>query len=272
MTSATTLTSKAFAPGLFAGEVAIVTGGGSGIGLATVRELGALGARVAICGRKRERLDAAVAELTTAGLDVFADVCDIRQPEQVAAFVDAVMARFGRIDVLVNNAGGQFPMAAEALEPKGWDAVIRNNLNGTFYMTTAVARRAMIPAKSGRIVMVTANAKRGFPGMVHTGAARAAVENMVRTLSIEWATYKIRVNAVAPGTVISSGTAQYPPELLEASRLRSPMKRFGTEAEIATSIVFMASSLTAWVTGQVFRIDGGSSLFGDNWIIPDPPK
>ena len=131
MTSATTLTSKAFAPGLFAGEVAIVTGGGSGIGLATVRELGALGARVAICGRKRERLDAAVAELTTAGLDVFADVCDIRQPEQVAAFVDAVMARFGRIDVLVNNAahpGSDQTVANMTLD--NWNATLATTLTG----------------------------------------------------------------------------------------------------------------------------------------------
>jgi len=261
--------STGYAPGLLAGEVAVITGGGSGIGLATARQFAALGARLAICGRKRDKLDAALASLP--GVDVLAEVCDIRQPEQVAALVDAVHARFGRIDILINNAGGQFPMAAEALEPKGWDAVIRNNLNGTFYMTSAVARRAMIPQKSGRIVMVTANAKRGFPGMVHTGAARAAVENMVRTLAVEWAQYRIRVNAIAPGTIKSSGTAQYPPELLEASRQRSPMKRFGSEDEVADSIVFLASRLSSFATGQVWRLDGGASVWGDNWIIPDRP-
>ena len=156
-----------YAPGLFAGKVALITGGGSGIGLATARELGYLGARVAICGRKAEKIEAARGVLRADGLaddDVLGATCDIREPDQIAAFVGAVLARFGRIDVLVNNAGGQFPSPAEHLSARGWEAVIRNNLNGTFFMTREVGARAMIPQKSGRIVNITAWWRAASPG------------------------------------------------------------------------------------------------------------
>ena len=139
-----------------------------------------------------------------------------------------MLERFGRVDVLVNNAGGQFPTTAEQLTPRGFEAVMRNNLNGTFYMTREVAVRAMIPRARGRIVNVIANIARGFPGMVHTGAARAGVENMTKTLAVEWAQFDIRVNAVAPGIIQSSGIAQYPPELVQAASARTPQKRIGT--------------------------------------------
>src|ERR1035437_3142385 len=135
-----------FAPGLFAGQVALVTGGGSGIGLATARELRKLGGRVAICGRKADKLEAALEVLRCDGAaeaDVLGSPCDIREPEQIEAFVGQVLAKMGRIDVLVNNAGGQFPSPASAMTPRGWEAVIRNNLNGTFFMTREVATRAM---------------------------------------------------------------------------------------------------------------------------------
>ena len=160
--------------------------------------------------------------------------CDIREPDQVAAFVGSVLERFGRVDVLVNNAGGQFPSPAELLSTRGWEAVIRNNLNGTFFMTREVATRAMIPQQRGRIVMVTAAVARGFPGMAHTGAARAGVENLTRSLAVEWAQHGIKVNAVAPGNNIrSSGTAQYGDELLELARKATPLKRLGTPEEVA---------------------------------------
>ena len=264
-----------FRDGLFSGQVAVVTGGGSGIGLATAEELLSLGASVAICGRNAAKIDAAVAELVGKGHAaerVYGASCDIREPEAVSAFVSAVIARFGRVDVLVNNAGGQFPSPAESLSPKGWDAVIRNNLNGTFYMTREVATRAMIPHKSGRIVNVTAMVVRGFPGMSHTGAARAGVENLTRTLAIEWAQHGLRVNAVAPGNNIrSSGTAQYGEEMLELTRKATPLKRLGTPAEIARVIVFLASRANDFVTGQVWGADGGQPLWGDIWTIPDLP-
>jgi citronellol/citronellal dehydrogenase len=262
-----------FRQGLFDGQVAIVTGGGSGIGLTTALALGELGAKVAICGRKREKLDAGEKALRDRGIEVLADVCDIREVDQIEAFASRVKTELGTASVLVNNAGGQFPTTAEMVSPRGWEAVVRNNLNGTFFMTQAVATKHMIPARRGRIVNVIANIARGFPGMVHTGAARAGVENMTKTLAIEWAQHNLQVNAIAPGIIRTTGTDQYPPELIEASRQRTPMKRVGTAGEVAQLIVYMASDAAYFVTGECWYIDGGAHLWGDNWIIPDdePP-
>ncbi len=260
-----------FREGLFEGQVVLITGGATGIGFDVARETGRLGAKVAICGRRQERLDAAVAKLTADGITALGLPCDIRQPDQVTALVDQVNAQLGPISVLVNNAGGQFPTTAEALSPKGFEAVVRNNLLGTWTMTHAVATRAMIPQKRGRIVNVIANVARGFPGMVHTGAARAGVENMTKTLSIEWAQHGLRVNAVAPGVIRTTGTEQYPPELLEMSRKATPLKRLGTSEEVAHLITYLSSRVADFITGQTFYIDGGASLWGDTWMIPDVP-
>ncbi|MCA9603094.1 MAG: SDR family oxidoreductase, partial [Myxococcales bacterium] len=169
----------------------------------------------------------------------------------------------------VNNAGGQFPVQAEHLSPKGFEAVVRNNLLGTWNMTHAVATRAMIPQKRGRIVNITAEVSGGFPGMAHTGAARAGVENLTKTLAVEWAVHGVRVNAVAPGVIRTTGTAQYPPELLEMSRVSTPLKRLGSAAEVSHLICYLASRYADFVTGQVFTIDGGRSLWGETWGIPD---
>lgn len=259
---------------LFRDQVAIITGGGSGIGLVTARELASLGARVAICGRTPAKIEAALDALQADGAPsdaVHGARCDIREPDLVDAFVDGVLERFGRVDILVNNAGGQFPAPAVSITPRGFEAVIRNNLLGTFNMARTVAVKAMIPQGRGRIVNVTAMVVRGFPGMSHTGAARAGVENLTRTLAIEWAEHGVRVNAVAPGNNIqSSGTAQYGDEMMEIARRATPLKRLGLPEEIARVIVFLASSANDFVTGQVWGVDGGQPLWGDIWPIGEP--
>jgi citronellol/citronellal dehydrogenase len=258
-----------FRPGLFTGHVAIVTGGGSGIGLAIARTLCELGASVAIAGRDASKLQNAKARLAARGWTVHAGVCDIREVEQVASFVADVRAELGEVSVLVNNAGGQFPTPAELLSPRGWDAVIRNNLNGTFYVTREVAVASMIPQRRGRIVNITANVARGFPGMVHTGAARAGVENMTKTLAVEWSQHGIGINSIAPGIIRSSGTDRYPEELVEMSRQRTPCKRLGTPEEVAELCAYLASEAASFVTGETWYIDGGAHLWGDTWILPD---
>lgn len=248
--------------GLFEGEVAIVTGGATGIGYATALELGQLGAKIAICGRRPEVLEEGAGKLKAAGIEVFHQPCDTREVEKVDAYVKAVKERFGRIDLLVNNAGGQFPIAAEALSTRGFEAVVRNNLFGTWNFVSAVAREAFIPQKRGRVVNIIANIARGFPGMVHTGAARAGVENLTKTLAVEWAQHGIRVNAVAPGVIKTSGTDQYPPEIMKRA-LRMPMRRFGNADEVAELVIYLLTRAADYVTGQTVYIDGGQSLWGD---------
>ena len=260
-----------FAPGLLAGRVALVTGGGTGIGLAIAKKIAALGGKVAIASRKQENLDAgckAIAEVAASDV-VFAKACDTREVVQVDALVDAVKEKFGRIDVLVNNAGGQFPTAAENLSPRGWEAVVRNNLNGTWFVTHAVATKCMIPQKNGRIVNIIAQMWRGFPGMVHTGAARAGVDNMTKTLAVEWARFGIRVNAIAPGVIKSSGTDQYPEFLLQRAVAATPVRRTGTPEEVARLTAVLASDAFDFVTGETWYIDGGQKLWGDVWQVLD---
>jgi citronellol/citronellal dehydrogenase len=269
---------RVFAPGILADQVAIITGGGSGIGLATAIEMARLGARIAICGRTPEKLEvarqaiaAAVNEADQRGHAdgrVHAAPCDIREPEQVAAFVGGVVERFGQIDHLISNAGGQFPSPAQLITSNGFTAVVKNNLIGTFHMIREVATRSMIPRRRGRIVNVIANIYRGFPGMAHTGAARAGVENLTMSLAVEWAQFGILVNAVAPGVIQSTGTKQYPPALLERAISKVPLKRIGTIEEVAASIVFLTSPAAQFISGATLRIDGAQSLWGDIWEIP----
>jgi citronellol/citronellal dehydrogenase len=259
-----------FEKGLFDGHVCVVTGGGTGIGKSVAEQFLALGGRVALLGRREEIVRATALELDPSGARARAWRCDIRDTEQVSATVTTIVADLGAIDVLVNNAGGQFPSAAEAISTKGFEAVVRNNLVGTFTMTREVAVQSMIPRRRGAIVNVIANIERGFPGMSHTGAARAGVENLTRTLAVEWAGHGIRVNAVAPGLIASSGTAQYPPELMDQMRRATPFKRLGTVAETTSPIVYLASPAASFISGATLYVDGAARLWGETWPLPDP--
>ncbi|MBI4577476.1 MAG: SDR family oxidoreductase [Planctomycetes bacterium] len=259
-----------FAPGLFEGRTCVVTGGGTGIGLATARGLVTLGARVALLGRRLEVVERAARTLDPEGGRALALRCDTREPPSCEEAVLRVRETLGPIRVLVNNAGGQFPSSAEALSPRGFEAVVRNNLLGTWNMTREVATRSMIPDGGGAIVNVTANVERGFPGMVHTGSARAGVENMTRTLAVEWVRHRIRVNAVAPGSIRTEGLAQYPEAGIEFVRRATPMKRLGTPEEVAWALIFLCSDAASFITGATLAVDGAQRLWGETWPIPDP--
>jgi citronellol/citronellal dehydrogenase len=247
-----------FAPGLYAGQVVLVTGGGSGIGRCTAHELAALGAAVAIVGRKAEKLDSVRAEIEAAGGVCSTHVCDIREEETVRATVADVLARHGRIDGLVNNAGGQFPAALEAISAKGWDTVVRNNLTGGFLMARECYTQWMA-AHGGAVVNIIADIWGGMPGMGHSGAARAGMLNFTETAALEWA--PVRFNAVAPGWIASNGLDQYPPSMTETFRGLSklvPLQRLGTESEVSAAIVFQLSPAAAFVSGACLRVDGAA--------------
>jgi citronellol/citronellal dehydrogenase len=245
---------SAFREGLFAGQVAIVTGGGSGIGRCTAHELAALGARVALVGRKEDRLKAVAAEI---GGNAKTYACDIREEEAVAKTVSNVLADFGRIDCLVNNAGGQFAAPLEKISAKGWETVVRTNLTGGFLVARECYTQWMKAAASGAIVNMIADMWHGMPGMGHSGAARAGMLNFTETAALEWA--PIRVNAVAPGWIASSGLDHYPPEMREHIRAlpkRVPLGRLGTESEVSAAIVFLLSPAAAFISGSCLRVDG----------------
>ncbi len=249
-----------FRPGLFAGRVAVVTGGGSGIGRCTAHELAALGARIALVGRKQEKLDKVVAEIAEAGGEAMGFACDIREEASVQQVVSAILARFGRIDHLVNNAGGQFSAPLESISQKGWDTVVRTNLTGGFVMARECYTQWM-KAHGGSIVNIVADMWMGMPMMGHSGAARAGMVNFTETAAFEWSRSNVRVNAVAPGWIASSGMDQYPPEMgarIRALKDIAPLGRMGTESETASAIVFLLSDGAAYISGTTLRVDGAA--------------
>jgi citronellol/citronellal dehydrogenase len=243
-----------FRQGLFQGQVALVTGAGSGIGRCTAHELAALGARVALVGRKEDKLKAVAAEIG-AGAKTYA--CDIREEEAVARTVSNALADFGRIDCLVNNAGGQFASPLEKISAKGWETVVRTNLTGGFLVARECYTQCMKAAGAGAIVNMIADMWNGMPNMGHSGAARAGMLNFTETAALEWA--PIRVNAIAPGWIASSGLDHYPPEMAEHIRQlpkRVPLGRLGTESEVSAAIVFLLSPAAAFISGSCLRVDG----------------
>ena len=256
---------------LFADQVIIVTGGGTGIGRCIAHELASLGATVALGSRKPEQPEAVKAEIEAAGGKAFAGICNIRERESVYDFVKAVLDTYGRIDGLVNNGGGQFMSPAQMISPKGWQAVIDTNLTGTWNMTQIVMAEAM-EANGGAVVSIVMEHSRGFPTMAHSAAARAGVENLTKTLAVEWARLGIRLNAVAPGYIQSSGLDHYPEEIqamMPEFAKAVPAKRFGSESEVAGLVTFLLSPAANYITGQTIWIDGGTSLWGSPFPIDD---
>ncbi|MCZ7657528.1 MAG: SDR family oxidoreductase [Xanthobacteraceae bacterium] len=247
-----------FRADLFAGRAGIVTGAGSGLGRCTAHELAALGARVALVGRDSGKLEAVAREIAGSGGTAHVFDCDIREEERVRDVVQAALRDFGRLDFLVNNAGGQFAAPLEKISARGWDAVVRTNLTGGFLMARECYVQHM-KAHGGAIVNMIADMWMGMPGMGHSGAARAGMLNFTETAALEWA--PVRVNAIAPGWIASSGLDRYPPEM--AAHIRAlpgkvPLGRLGTESEVSAAIVFLLSPAAAFISGACLRVDGAA--------------
>ncbi|MEU6084436.1 SDR family oxidoreductase [Streptomyces sp. NPDC047108] len=249
--------------------MALITGGGTGIGRATALDLAAAGASVVVCGRRAGPLEEtrqAVAEL---GGSCLAVPADIRDDEQVTDVVGRALKAYGRIDVLVNNAGGQFSAPAEEISPKGWRAVHRLAVDATWAVTREVARRAMIPQRSGVVVFIGFSPRRGIPGFAHAAAARAAVENLAAGLSQEWSRYGIRSVCVAPGTIATEGLAENYSEADRQSWDRSvPLGRFGRPEDVSGVIAFLASPAASYITGTTVVVDGGADAWGAGQPVP----
>ncbi|MCP5284306.1 MAG: SDR family oxidoreductase [Burkholderiaceae bacterium] len=259
-----------FRPGLFAGQVHWVTGGGSGIGRCVAHELASLGATVLISGRSQDKLDRVAAEIRDDGGLVDTRAFDIRDEDAVKAAVASVVAARGPITGLVNNAGGQFPASMAAISKRGFDAVVANNLTGGFLMMREVFNQAMAQ-HGGAIVNMTADFRNGMPGMAHSGAARAGMSNLTQTAAYEWAHAGVRVNAVAPGWIASSGMDTYGgamKALIPRLKEHVPLRRMGVEAEVSAAIVFLLTPAAAFINGVTLQIDGAASLGSEIFPIP----
>ncbi|MEO7547885.1 MAG: SDR family oxidoreductase, partial [Ramlibacter sp.] len=263
-----------FAPGVFAGKHVVVTGGGSGIGRCTAHELAALGAHVVLIGRKLEKLHDVAGEIAADGGRASFHACDIRDEEAVKSVVQAIIGTLGRIDGLVNNAGGQYIAPLETIGAKGWDAVIATNLTGGFLMARECYLQSM-QANGGAIVNIVADMWGSMPNMGHSGAARAGMVSFTETAAAEWARSGVRVNAVAPGYIASSGMDHYPSEvgpMLREMRKTVPLGRFGTEAEASAAVVFLLSPAAAFVSGEVLRVDGARPQVRMGWPMKAPTE
>lgn len=252
--------------GLLAGQVVLVSGGGSGMGKAMAYLCARLGAQVVICGRKGDRLAAVVQGIRRlVGAEVATHAMTIREPEAVAAMIGDVFDRFGRLDCLVNNAGGQFAQDAIDFSRKGWLAVIDTNLNGTWWMMQEAAKQWRERGMPGNIISIVAHTDRGMPQAAHTCAARAGVIALTRTVSVEWAPFNIRVNCVAPGTIETDGFEVYPPEALKRFHEANPMMTLGDAWDVAEGVVYLAAPSGKFITGETLTIDGGMQNWGVVW-------
>lgn len=263
-----------FRPGLFDDRSMIVTGGGSGIGRCIAHELASLGAHVAITGRRIERLESVKAEIEGLGGLASSHAFDIRDEDAVVAAIDEIVARHGPITGLVNNAGGQYPSPVEELSVKGWEAVIRNNLTGGFIVSREVYKRSMAE-HGGSIVNIIADIWGGMPMMAHSGAARAGMLNFTETAACEWARSGVRVNAVAPGWISSSGFDTYDAAMQEQlRRLKDeiPLGRYGNEAEVSAAVVFLLTPGASFISGSCIRVDGAVPNHRHTWTLEPPAR
>ncbi len=260
-----------FRQNLFTGQTVIVTGGGSGIGRCTAHELASLGAHVVLVGRKPEKLEAVCAEITEDGGSASWHSADIREEARVIEVIDAVLRERGRIDGLVNNAGGQYRTAMKTISTKGFEAVVRSNLTGGFIFMREVYTRWM-EQHGGAIVNIIADMWLGMPGMAHSGAARAGMLSFTETAACEWGHAGVRVNAVAPGFVASSGFDTYGPEMKAKFRSlmkAAPLQRYGTEAEVSSAVVYLLSEGADYITGSFIRVDGGVPNARQTWKLEE---
>lgn len=255
---------------LFTGKKIIVSGAGSGLGKAIATLFAKLGADLIICGRNEEKLVNAADYLKSFGGGVSAHVMSIRDPEVVNTFMNDAWAAFGGVDILVNNAGGQFPQAAIDFKPKGWQAVIDTNLNGTWYMTQSAARRWIDTAMPGNVINIVADIWRGLPGIAHTAAARAGVIYLAKSIAVEWAPHDIRVNCVAPGCCETSAFSLYPKEGAASYEEANPMLHAGDAWDIAEACAYLAAPSGKFITGEVITVDGGQQMWGDPWPTGRP--
>jgi citronellol/citronellal dehydrogenase len=257
-----------FRSGLFANQVVIVTGGGSGIGRCTAHELASLGAHVALVGRDADKLERVKGEISDDGGKASAHICDIRDEAGVAATVDAVLAGCGRVDGLVNNAGGQYRAPLETISTKGFEAIVRTNLTGGFIFMREVYAQWM-KQNGGAIVNMIADIWHGWPNFAHSGAARGGMLTLSESAASEWAAAGVRVNTVAPGAIASSGLDTYDPKDREFIQRQVtgeiPLNRFGSEAEVSAAIAFLLSPAAAFITGSCIRIDGGAPNMRRIW-------
>jgi citronellol/citronellal dehydrogenase len=258
--------SQIFAPELLRGHVALVTGGGTGLGRATAVELARCGARVVVCGRREDVLADAVEEIGDIG-EASLVAGDVRDAEQARAIVDLALERHGRLDILVNNAGGQYFSPAELIALKGWQAVWRLNVDGMLNMAQAAFERAFARTEGGTVVNVTLSPHHGMPGMAHSGAARATVEALTRELAERWRGDGVTVAAVAPGPFDTEVLSKYPSGVREGAAATVPLQRLGQPREHAWLVALLCSPLGAAFSGQTVTLDGAR----DNWVGAWPP-
>lgn len=253
---------KIFASGLFVGKSALITGGGTGIGFAIARLLGKLGAHVILVARTTKTLENAVIELQNENINADYVSVNIREVQEVTELFEIVYSKWGGCDFLINNAGGQFTASALDITANGFRSVVDLNLQGTWQMSSAFAHMLIKKGQGGRIINIVLCLQSGIPGMVHAGAARAGVINMTKTLAYEWGGHGILVNAIAPGTIATSGLDQYDADQIQQSVARLPISRIGRTEEVATAVTYLLCEAGSYITGTTLEIDGGEHLLG----------